>query len=61
MAARDEEAEQQREPAECATGDEGYDPRRRVAFAEVGEHIEGGDDAEKDNRPEIDGGVTVNE
>ena len=61
MAAGDQEAEQQREPAECTTGDEGYDPGGRVALAEVGEHIEGGDDAKKDNRPEIDGGVAANE
>jgi len=61
VAAGDEEAEQERQPGEGAAGDQGYDARGRVALAEVGEHIQRGDDANEDDRPEIDGGVAADE
>ncbi len=61
MAPGDEQAEEEREPGERGAGDEGHDPRGRVALAEVGEHVQRGDDAKENNRPEIDAGVAASQ
>src|SRR4029077_12779687 len=54
-----QQAEQQRKPGERRAGDERYDARGRVALAEVGEHIEAGDDPDENDRPEVEDGVAV--
>src|SRR4029077_10829640 len=54
-----QQAEQQRKPGERRAGDERYDARGRVALAEVGEHIEAGDDPDENGRPEVEDGVAV--
>jgi hypothetical protein len=50
VARGNQQAKQQSKPRKRGAGDEGNDPRGRVAFAEVGENIQAGDDAKEDDR-----------
>lgn len=61
MAATDQEAEEQREACQGRSRDKGNDPRGRVALPKVGEQVESGDDAEQNDRPEVDGRVAADE
>ena len=50
---RSQQPDQQRESRQDAAGDQGEDARRRMPLAEIGEHVEGDDDADEGNDVEI--------